>query len=92
MCIRDSDWGGAAATRHRGGVTPSAIAAPISSMPRKDNGHGFRVGQSVFHTKFGEGRILAIEGVAAEAKAHVNFNRHGAKWLQLAIAKLTPID
>jgi DNA helicase-2/ATP-dependent DNA helicase PcrA len=90
-----SDWGGPAATRHRGGnftATPSAIAAPISSMPRKDNGHGFRVGQSVFHTKFGEGRILAIEGSAAEAKAHVNFNRHGPKWLQLAIAKLTAID
>jgi DNA helicase-2/ATP-dependent DNA helicase PcrA len=65
---------------------------PISSLPQKDNGHGFRVGQSVFHTKFGEGRILAIEGQADQAKAHVNFNRHGPKWLQLAIAKLTAID
>lgn len=85
-----SDWGGRAATVPRS--SPSAIAAPISSMTRKDSGHGFRVGQSVFHTKFGEGRILAIEGSAAEAKAHVNFNRHGPKWLQLAIAKLTAID
>jgi DNA helicase-2/ATP-dependent DNA helicase PcrA len=85
-----SDWGGRAATIPRS--SPSAIAAPVSSMPRKDNGHGFRVGQSVFHTKFGEGRILAIEGQAAEAKAQVNFNRHGPKWLQLAIAKLTAID
>jgi DNA helicase-2/ATP-dependent DNA helicase PcrA len=85
-----SDWGGRAATVPRS--SPSAIAAPISSMTRKDSGHGFRVGQSVFHTKFGEGRILVIEGSAAEAKAHVNFNRHGPKWLQLAIAKLTAID
>jgi DNA helicase-2/ATP-dependent DNA helicase PcrA len=50
------------------------------------------VGQSVFHTRFGEGRILAIEGQADQAKANVNFNRHGPKWLQLAIAKLTAID
>jgi DNA helicase-2/ATP-dependent DNA helicase PcrA len=85
-----SDWGGPAATVPRS--SNSAITAPISSMPRKDNGHGFRVGQSVFHTKFGEGRILALEGQAEQAKAHVNFNRHGAKWLQLAIAKLTAID
>ena len=88
-----SDWGGRSATTPGAGLrSPSAITAPISSLPKKDNGHGFRVGQSVFHTKFGEGRILAIEGTGAEAKAHVNFNRHGAKWLQLAIAKLTAID
>jgi DNA helicase-2/ATP-dependent DNA helicase PcrA len=88
-----SDWGGRSATTPGAGLrSPSAITAPISSLPKKDNGHGVRVGQSVFHTKFGEGRILAIEGTGAEAKAHVNFNRHGAKWLQLAIAKLTAID
>jgi DNA helicase-2/ATP-dependent DNA helicase PcrA len=85
-----SDWGGRAATTPRS--MASAITTPISSLPRKDNGHGFRVGQSVFHTKFGEGRILAIEGSGDEAKAQVNFNRHGPKWLQLAIAKLTAID
>jgi DNA helicase-2/ATP-dependent DNA helicase PcrA len=86
-----SDWGGPAATVPRFS-SASSIAAPVSSLPRADNGHGFRMGQSVFHTKFGEGRILAIEGQGDQAKAHVNFNRHGAKWLQLAIAKLTAID
>jgi len=28
----------------------------------------------------------------ALARAQVNFGRHGAKWLALAIAKLTPVD
>ena len=53
---------------------------------------GLRLGQSVFHTKFGEGVVLTLEGTGGDARAQVNFGRHGAKWLALAIAKLTPID
>ena len=55
-------------------------------------GHGLRVGQAVFHNKFGEGVITVLEGRDAEARAQVQFGRHGSKWLALAIAKLTPID
>jgi DNA helicase-2/ATP-dependent DNA helicase PcrA len=54
-------------------------------------GHGLRSGQSVFHTKFGEGVILTIEGAGDDARAQVNFGRHGVKWLALAVAKLTPV-
>jgi DNA helicase-2/ATP-dependent DNA helicase PcrA len=50
-----------------------------------------RTGQSVFHTKFGEGVIVTLEGQGDDARAQVNFGRHGAKWLALAVAKLTPI-
>jgi DNA helicase-2/ATP-dependent DNA helicase PcrA len=50
------------------------------------------VGQTVFHGKFGEGVISVLEGRGADARAHVHFGRHGAKWLALAIAKLTPVD
>jgi DNA helicase-2/ATP-dependent DNA helicase PcrA len=53
---------------------------------------GFRMGQQVFHNKFGEGSIIGLEGAGADAKAHVKFKRHGAKWLSLAIAKLQAID
>jgi len=53
---------------------------------------GLRLGQSVFHTKFGEGVVMTLEGSGSDARAQVNFGRHGAKWLALAIAKLTPID
>ena len=55
-------------------------------------GHSFRVGQNVFHTKFGEGKILSLEGQGADARAQVNFKRHGSKWLQLAIAKLVAVN
>ena len=53
---------------------------------------GFRVGQNVFHNKFGEGRIKALEGEGADARANIDFKRHGAKWLALGVAKLDPID
>ena len=50
------------------------------------------MGQGVFHVKFGEGVIVTLEGVGDDARAQVNFGRHGMKWLQLAVAKLTPVD
>ena len=46
----------------------------------------------MFHTKFGEGRVLAVEGAGDDAKAQVNFPRHGVKWLALAVAKLTVVE
>jgi DNA helicase-2/ATP-dependent DNA helicase PcrA len=46
----------------------------------------------VFHAKFGEGVIVALEGSGADARAQVNFGRHGVKWLQLSLAKLTLVD
>jgi DNA helicase-2/ATP-dependent DNA helicase PcrA len=53
--------------------------------------HGLRAGQSVFHTKFGEGVIITLEGSGEDARAQVNFGRHGMKWLALSVAKLTPV-
>ena len=76
-----------------GRVQPSAPAfgaGPTTSST--GNGTGLRTGQSVFHAKFGEGVILTLEGRGADARAHINFGRHGSKWLALGIAKLTPID
>lgn len=61
--------------------------------PRKEAPtHGLRVGLAVFHTKFGEGKVLAIEGEGQDARAQVNFPRHGTKWLALAVAKLTVVE
>ena len=73
-----------------GRVEPAFGAGPTTSTT--GNGTGLRTGQSVFHTKFGEGVILTLEGRGADARAHINFGRHGSKWLALGIAKLTPID
>ena len=70
---------------------PAAPPAPPALVPKAPS-HGLRVGQGVFHTKFGEGVVLTLEGAGPDARAQVNFGRHGAKWLALAIAKLTPVD
>jgi DNA helicase-2/ATP-dependent DNA helicase PcrA len=64
----------------------------VSGPARSGPGSGLRSGQSVFHTKFGEGVILTLEGQGEDARAQVNFGRHGVKWLALAVAKLTPVD
>jgi DNA helicase-2/ATP-dependent DNA helicase PcrA len=58
-------------------------------VPKTAPSHGFRSGQGVFHSKFGEGVIVTLEGTGDDARAQVNFGRHGTKWLQLSIAKLT---
>jgi DNA helicase-2/ATP-dependent DNA helicase PcrA len=59
--------------------------------PEPDRGTDIQAGQAVFHNKFGEGKVLAVEGAGADARAQVNFTRHGTKWLALSVAKLTPI-
>ena len=66
--------------------TPRGDAAPAGG-----GGTKFRSGQSVFHNKFGEGVIVTLEGAGDDARAQVNFGRHGMKWLALSVAKLTPV-
>lgn len=68
----------------RKAVRPSAN----TSSQRSD---GIERGVTVFHTKFGQGRVLAVEGVGDQAKAHIDFPRHGQKWLALGVAKLTVV-
>jgi DNA helicase-2/ATP-dependent DNA helicase PcrA len=66
-----------------------AFAAPVAQAA---DGSNLRSGQTVFHTKFGEGVIVTLEGRGADARAQVQFGRHGTKWLALAVAKLTPVN
>ncbi|MBT9528485.1 MAG: UvrD-helicase domain-containing protein [Rhizobacter sp.] len=74
------------------GAGDVARAAPMNAGPVTKSSHGLRSGQSVFHTKFGEGVIVTLEGTGEDARAQVNFGRHGMKWLALSVAKLTPIE
>ena len=53
--------------------------------------HGLSANMKVFHTKFGEGTVLTLEGLGDDARAQVSFPRHGTKWLALSVARLTPI-
>jgi DNA helicase-2/ATP-dependent DNA helicase PcrA len=51
----------------------------------------WRIGQRVFHQKFGEGVVTDTEGSGNDGRVQVNFKRAGSKWLALEYAKLTPI-
>ncbi len=93
-----SSWGapnsgaGRAGSTWAGGQFGSKSEVQESVPEQKGaTGHGIRKGMKVFHTKFGEGTVQALEGVDAEARAQVNFPRHGVKWLALSVAKLVPV-
>jgi DNA helicase II / ATP-dependent DNA helicase PcrA len=74
-----------------GRVEPAVSFTPRQA-PAAAGGAALRAGQSVFHNKFGEGVILTLEGSGVDARAQVNFGRHGLKWLLLSMAKLTPVQ
>ena len=63
--------------------------APTKTHGAKAPGHGFRIGQSVLHPKFGQGVIVNAEGSGADARLQINFGKQGMKWLALEYAKLT---
>ena len=69
----------------------SAPAPAPVAQPKADAGNSLRTGQKVFHAKFGEGSVLTLEGKGDDARAQINFPRHGVKWLALSVAKLTPV-
>jgi len=75
-----------------GRVEPRPWTPPPAPRSEAATAGGLRVGQTVFHNKFGEGVITTLEGRGADARAQVQFGRHGSKWLALGIAKLTPVD
>jgi DNA helicase II / ATP-dependent DNA helicase PcrA len=73
------------------GGTFGSYSAPEKEVQRKEVPTGLRKGQKVFHAKFGEGTVLTLEGAGDDARAQINFPRHGTKWLALSVAKLTPL-
>ncbi|NPC55445.1 UvrD-helicase domain-containing protein [Caenimonas soli] len=73
-----------------GGFSKDTFASPPVPM-QKSPSHGLHAGMKVFHTKFGEGKVVSLEGQGDDARAQVNFPRHGIKWLALSVAKLTPV-
>ncbi|WDD94443.1 UvrD-helicase domain-containing protein [Burkholderia sp. FERM BP-3421] len=88
------DWFSRPGGGSRESVVDAAVTAPLPAFANQQRAAegGFRVGQQVFHTKFGEGTVTALEGSGADAKAQVKFKRHGEKWLALAVAKLQAVE
>lgn len=83
------DWAKAAfASRSQGGDRFPNPAVPVQ---RDAPAHGLKTGMNVFHAKFGEGKVMMLEGSGDDARAQINFTRHGVKWLALSVAKLTVV-
>ena len=76
---------------YKGPTGASSTFAQTVARKEDSTKHGLRLGMLVFHAKFGEGTVLTLEGVGDDARAQINFPRHGTKWLALSVAKLTPV-
>jgi len=68
---------------------PEALAGRNAAERMRD-GAGWRIGQSVKHSRFGLGIIIDAEGRGNDARVQVNFRDGGVKWLALEYAKLQP--
>ena len=87
-------WGQDVATKSGAGYAYSTGAGGtigIEIVRKQEPDHGLKVQQRVFHPKFGEGTVLTLEGSGTDARAQINFPRHGTKWLALSVARLTSL-
>ena len=80
-------------TLSRADAHPSPASGESAARGAKPAGGegSWRIGQRVFHQKFGEGVITGVEGGGADARVQVNFRHAGSKWLALEYAKLTAV-
>ncbi|CAN5526916.1 UvrD-helicase domain-containing protein [soil metagenome] len=82
------DWASNVFSSKSGGAERFA-SPPVAQKSAPS--HGLKSGMNVFHAKFGEGKVTMLEGSGDDARAQINFTRHGVKWLALSVAKLTVI-
>ena len=76
-------------------ITRPVTASKSSSLSFAEDapeGVPFKLGERVYHAKFGEGQVLQFEGSGASARIQVNFEWEGTKWLVVAYAKLQSMD
>ena len=69
--------------------TSSPSESNSSSMSHSSIVSGLEPGKRVSHNRFGEGKVLAVEGSGDSAKVKVEFDQVGVKNLLVKFAKLT---
>lgn len=65
---------------------PKKTAAVSAALPQ-----GLRLGQPVYHKKFGMGVILNYEGQGENLRLQIQFKTAGTKWLVASYANLTAV-
>jgi DNA helicase-2/ATP-dependent DNA helicase PcrA len=88
---RSGSWGDSSDSYNRNENRERQVESalrPRTPAPSGAEQLGIRIGDDVFHKKFGEGVILGIEGSGDKAEAVVNFAGIGEKRLLLAWAPL----
>jgi DNA helicase-2/ATP-dependent DNA helicase PcrA len=70
------------------GARGTSGARPKLEADSPAGASGFRSGQRVRHSKYGEGQVVRREGDGEDAKVTVHFNAHGLKKLVEKFAKL----
>ena len=70
----------------------ASVSRPVSHQrmgtPITQNDSGYKLGQRVKHTKFGEGTIINLEGSGEHARLQIAFQGEGVKWLVASYARL----
>ncbi|MGW8227955.1 MAG: DNA helicase II [Gammaproteobacteria bacterium] len=70
------------------GVVRSAERVFDGFVDSVEDSDTLKLGQRVFHQKFGEGVVLNYEGQGRHARVQVNFESAGSKWLVMEYANL----
>lgn len=76
-------------------ISRPLTATSNNSLGFSDNeaaDYPFKVGERVYHAKFGEGQVLQFEGSGASARIQVSFDWEGTKWLVVTYAKLQSLE
>ena len=73
-------------------VRMQGVVSPPSSFSNfesdTDESERLKLGQRVYHQKFGEGVVLNYEGQGRQIRVQVNFENAGSKWLVMEYANL----
>lgn len=76
--------------RLRGNINrPAAFAKnPPKTAACLSDDNGWKMGQKVYHEKFGQGTIINVEGSGEQTRLQIAFVANGIKWLIAKMAKL----
>lgn len=93
---RQNQYGSGGSNNYGGnhfGVRPpdAGFNGQVDSARAKFEGNNspYKTGANVSHAKFGDGVVIAIEGLGDDSRIQIKFRDHGPKWLLLSLAKLT---